>query len=768
MSNGDHETIALERMGCDEARRYTESIIDSMREVLVVLDESLRVVSANRAFYRHYRISPPETHGRLFDELAEHRWAVPRLRHLLERLRDTGAAFDDFLVEQCFEHIGERVLLLSARPLSRHDDEPPRILVEIEDVTDRYGDRRRLEESETKYRTLVEDINSIIIGFDRHGCITFFNSFSEKLFGYSREEVFGKPFVGTILPSVDSRGVDNTPIEREIFTDPAKYYANESEGVRKDGSRIWFTWNSKAIRDSTGAVCEILIDGNDITELALTRRTLDERSATLEATINSLPNGYVVFSESGALVRINEIARQVLGVAYGEGEQLRADRFDTLDVRSASGEPYPRERFPAIRALYGETIRDEIVNVVGPMGSRWLSVSASPIITDGFEMRGAVMELVDITALHELQEQLAAERNFMAAILQTSGALIAVLDRDGHFVRVNRACEQLTGYTAEEVIGRSVFELFIPPGEREEVDQIVARLRAGDSDIVHEHHWRTRSGNTRFFRWHYTLLGTRTGGTGYYIKTGMDITDRKILEENCRNRSRELAAVNRELETFSYSVSHDLRAPLRTVKEFSRFLLDDYRKELDEDGRHLIERIAAGADAMNALIEDMLSLSRVSRQEMALQEVDLSAVVEEIVTELRDAYPDRRVELFVQEGVRAHADLRQIRLALANLLRNAWKFTATRQVARIEFGAVRHGTERVFYLRDNGVGFDTRFAEMIFEPFKRVHAERDFGGTGVGLSIVQRVIIRHGGRVWAEGEVDKGATFYFTLRPHSE
>jgi PAS domain S-box-containing protein len=263
------------------------------------------------------------------------------------------------------------------------------------------------------------------------------------------------------------------------------------------------------------------------------------------------------------------------------------------------------------------------------------------------------------------------------------------------------------------------------------------------------------------------------------VGVNFDITERKQVESILHDRTQELAAANRDLESFSYSVSHDLRNPLHTIGSFAMFLLEDYADRLDEEGQDYIRRINSGVKKMQTLIDDMLSLSRIGRQEMKREKVDLSAIVFNYLQELKSMQPERHVELIIQEQVYAGADPRLIHLALENLLRNAWKFTSKKGKTRIEFGTVTStslgnrlsesrwpsGVEAhpVYFIRDNGQGFDQQFAEKIFEPFKRVHAEKEFSGTGVGLSIVKRVIVRHGGRVWAEGEVGKGATFYFTL-----
>jgi signal transduction histidine kinase len=234
--------------------------------------------------------------------------------------------------------------------------------------------------------------------------------------------------------------------------------------------------------------------------------------------------------------------------------------------------------------------------------------------------------------------------------------------------------------------------------------------------------------------------------------------------KDLENANRELEGANRELEAFSYSVSHDLRAPLRTIDGFSRILLEDYADRLDEEGEDYLGRVRGASKHMDTLIEDLLDLSRVSRGPLRREVIDLSVMAKGIVKKLERSHPERRVKFVAQEGVVAFGDANLLAVALENLLGNAWKFTSKRDEATIEFGAVPHGGGGVaYYVRDDGAGFDPRYADKLFGAFQRLHGSEEFEGTGIGLATVARIVHRHGGRVWAESEVGEGATFCFTL-----
>jgi PAS domain S-box-containing protein len=239
--------------------------------------------------------------------------------------------------------------------------------------------------------------------------------------------------------------------------------------------------------------------------------------------------------------------------------------------------------------------------------------------------------------------------------------------------------------------------------------------------------------------------------------------DQEHLEDLVTERTAELSAMNQELEAFSYSVSHDLRTPLRSLDGFSQAILEDYGDRLDEEGKKYLRQIRGASQRMGEIINDLLQLSRIGQAELHKERMDLSELARAVADRLRQNQPERKIEFNIQDGIMGWGDQHLFVIALENLLENAWKFTTRQSLGRIEFGIAQQGGKSIYFVRDNGVGFDMKSAEKLFSPFQRLHSDQDFPGTGIGLSTVRRIIRRHGGQIWAEAEVGKGATFYFTL-----
>lgn len=378
----------------------------------------------------------------------------------------------------------------------------------------------------------------------------------------------------------------------------------------------------------------------------------------------------------------------------------------------------------------------------------------------------------------QAESELAVKSGTLQAILSSMSDGVVVADRNGAFLHYNEAAKRLTGrssFDAAPEAWSDEVRMFRTDGVTPLTTSELPLLRAMRGERVEaEELFIARTDDPNGGVWlELSAAPLRTADDNHIggVVVMRDATERRHVQEQIERLNSELQvkvtalqAVNAELESFSYSVSHDLRSPLRSLDGFSQALMEDYADALDEQGMDFLARIRAAAQRMGRLIDDMLVLSRATRREMAMEPLNLSAKAALISEELRSANPARRVEVVIEEGIQAVGDRQLIRAVLDNLIGNAWKFTSKTANARIEFGAITtESGELACFVRDNGAGFDAAYAHKLFGAFQRLHAMEDFPGTGVGLATVQRIILRHGGRVWAEGKEGEGATFYFVL-----
>jgi len=404
--------------------------------------------------------------------------------------------------------------------------------------------------------------------------------------------------------------------------------------------------------------------------------------------------------------------------------------------------------------LESETIRSQELTLLKKNGEQVpVLLSASAVKDQEGEVMGIVVTALDITERKKMEQELrASEQKYKTLV---DHALVGIgIHQDNRIVFANRRMATMLGYSPEEFIGLQIADL-IHPAERSAVLSRAHKRQSGSLEPeTYEIRLLRKDGS--FF---YALISNGLidyNGRVATLITISDITDTKARKE--------LEEANKELEAFSYSVSHDLRAPLRSIDGFSQALLEDYADKLDDQGREYLRRIRAASQRMAQLINDLLTLSRVTRAEIHFEEVDLSTIVENIAAELKESQPNRDVKFIIAQNVKAYGDSHLLRIVLENLLSNAWKFTSKHKNAVIEFGAKESDGKRVYFVRDDGAGFDMAYVDKLFVPFQRLHEQDEFEGTGIGLATVQRIVHRHGGMVWAEGEVEKGATFYFTLQ----
>jgi signal transduction histidine kinase len=396
-------------------------------------------------------------------------------------------------------------------------------------------------------------------------------------------------------------------------------------------------------------------------------------------------------------------------------------------------------------------------------------INASLITDPQGRPLGVIGVVRDITALRQAETALEAERRRLLSLLEELPAYVSLKGPDYSIKFANRYFRERFGDPA----GRSCYQVQHDLGAPCETCQVMQVL---DTQEPQEREWTHRDGRT-YHTYDYPFADS--DGSPLVLELGIDVTGRKQaeeaihrlneeLEQRVQQRTAQLEAANRELESFSYSVSHDLRAPLRAIDGFSRILLKDHTGALTDEGQRFLDIIRTNTQKMGQLIDDLLAFSRLGRREMKAAALDMGTLVREAVGELQDTLGDRTVQWDLKPLPAARADRALIHQVWINLLGNALKFTRHRETAVIEVGCRPEGDENIYYVKDNGVGFDMQYAPKLFGVFQRLHREEEFEGTGVGLALVQRIVQRHGGRTWAEGEVGRGATFYFSLPRHPD
>jgi PAS domain S-box-containing protein len=417
-----------------------------------------------------------------------------------------------------------------------------------------------------------------------------------------------------------------------------------------------------------------------------------------------------------------------------------------------------------------------LINLFGVTGNLDL-VFSYPGVGGLFVLAGSVyvahvFESYRQTIERQQEERLRAERALRASetelrrVFDSLEDVFFRVDLSGRVLKLSPSVAAL-GYRPDQLVGDDMRVLFLDSADRDRMlDELMRRNSVRDYDVC-----LVRAGGEAL--WASIAAHLVHDGDGRLVGvegTMRDISPRKRAEGEIRDlndslqrRARELEVANRELESFSYSVSHDLRGPLRGIDSFSSMLMEDYGERLDDQGKGYIRRVRAAAQRMGQLIDDLLALSRVTRAELRRELVNLSAIGGAIAEDLRLRDQRRNVTFLIAENVTLAGDTVLLRIVLENLFDNAWKFTAGRESARIEFGCAEVDGERACFVRDDGVGFDMAYAGKLFGPFQRLHSAHEFAGTGIGLATVERIIRRHQGRVWAKGEVGAGATFYFTV-----
>jgi len=652
---------------------------------------------------------------------------------------------------------------ITAQPF-QYGGQPARLILAM-DITDRRLGQLALEESEARFRVVFEQasVGIAVRAFSPQPRFLRVNRKLCEILGYPESELLQKTST-ELTPEEDVAAARD--MNDQLMSGAITSYSRRKRYRHKDGSNIWVNLSVSKFEESRGGekipyLISIIADISG--EVESEARVLESEARYRQIfTLTPLPM-YLRHEDKLHFIDVNDACLGMYG--YTRGQMLA---MNLLDIQTPAGRARYLEGMEARPTGIVERLQKQHMRSNGEVFD--VEVYSYPTLLAGEKVR--LVLLRDMTDQLRMERLLRDNESRLRAIADNVPAVIAFFDEKQQLKYSNIAFDRWFGPARLDVLD-GVLRVEQDVSQYGEIlAPLLTRALNGD-EVTTERTLDTHAGS-RVAR--LTLIphvADDGAVTGVHLM-GYDLTDFRHaeaevrhlnaeLEQRVEQRTRALAAANRELESFSYSVSHDLRAPLRTIDGFSQILLDEYAGNLDATGRSYLERVRAGSQRMAKLIDDLLELARVTRRDPQIRACDLTVLAQDIVAELSTADPGRKVDIRVMPGMVVAADAGLLRIALDNLLRNAWKFTSTRPGAVIEVGCVEAADGRTYFVRDNGVGFDMAYVNKLFGAFQRLHSESEFQGTGIGLALVQRVIRRHGGQVWAEAEPDLGATFYFTL-----
>jgi len=750
--NGMHGCVHVirditERKRAEQANLQLASIVTSSDDAIVAKTLDGIVTSWNGGAEKIYGCSAAEAIGQPIsrfvppDRLDELATMLDRVRRGIEiphhdtvRLRKDGRRID---------------VAVTSSPIKDQTGKILGISTIVRDITQQKKAEGEIRKAFLYARSLLEASLDPLVTISREGKITDVNEAAEKATGIGRDQLIGSDF-------------------SEYFTEPEKarqgYQRVFAEGFVQDyplairhtsGRIIDVLYNATVFRNEQGDVEGVFAAARDITERKRAEEQVRKSSLYARSLIESSLDPLVTISREGKITDVNQATEKATGISR---EQLVGsdfcDYFTEPDkarqgYRQVFDEGFVRDYPLAIRHTSGH-VMDVLYNATVFKNVRG-------------EVEGIFAAARDITERKRAEQALAIERQRFRDVLDKLPVYVVLLTPDYHVALDNTVFRERFG----ESHGRPCYEFLFHRDSPCEICDTYKVLKTGGPQ-----QWKWTGPDGR----HYDIFDfpfTDSDGSPLILEMGMDVTERERaeaevfrlneeLEQRVQRRTAQLEAANKELEAFTYSVSHDLRAPLRHISGFSKILMEDFESSLPEDAKHHLKRIDEGTRRMGILVDDLLNLARIGRRELSSQVCGMRSIVDEIIVELKPEYENRQIEWKIGSLPFVECDAGLMKQVFLNLLTNALKFTRPRDPAVIEIGQQEDGA---IFVRDNGVGFSMKYADKLFGVFQRLHRSEDFEGTGVGLATVQRIIHKHGGRIWAHGELDKGASFYFTLRP---
>ena len=624
----------------------------------------------------------------------------------------------------------------------------------VSDLTERHRQEALVRAAQTRLKALSDSgiIGILVATLD--GKVFEINDGLLHALGHTREDILSGRIPWRSLTPPEWNEADERSLHELRSTGIRGLM--EKEYFHKDGARVPVMIGSAMLPGTDEKTISLVLNLTNNRQAAIAVGHLREARASearFRGLLEAAPDAVVIVEASGEIAIVNSQAERMFG--YSRDEMIGRQVEMLMPERFVGKHNAHRKGFfaaPRVRAMASHL---ELFGRRKDGTTFPIEISLGPLETEqGLRVTSAIL---DISERRKADEQ----RFRLAALVDSSDDAIIGKTLTGIVVSWNPGAQRLFGYSAEEMVGQPI-SCLIPPDRLDEEVRVLRHLADGQVERFDTVRIR-KDGRAIGVAVTSSPVRNSIGELIGACKVVRDITERQRAEQALSQAKEAAETANRELEAFSYSVAHDLRAPLRGMNGFAQVLLNSYKDKLDAEGRDWLEEIVLNAGKMGSLIDALLALARVTRSELKPEPVDLTQIAQEEARRLGSLESSRQVTVDVQEHLQVEMDSRLARALVENLLGNAWKFTAKVPSGRIAFGAKEEGGVRTFFVKDNGAGFDMNFASKLFAPFQRLHSAAEFPGTGIGLATVRRIVQRHGGSVWAEGKVNGGATFFFTV-----
>jgi PAS domain S-box-containing protein len=748
------------------------TLLESLAEGVVIIDSRGTILLVNTLAEQMFgypnkdligkplAVLIPERFRKIHEKQMAHFFAEPMIRPMVQFLDLAGRRQDgsEFPVEINLSFIETINGILA--------------LAFVTDVTLRKQVELHLRESEKLFRMQVECVQDYaIFMLDTEGNILNWNAGAERLKGYGEKEIIGKHF-SCFYPEEER----NAGKPEEELKKAAAEGRFEDEGwrVRKDGGRFWADVIITALRDENGNLRGFSKVTRDITGRKKVEDEIQDAREYAENIVETVREPLMVLNSDLKILTANHSFYDTFKVTPEETignfiYDLGNRQWDIPKLRVLFEEILPNDT-----VFNGYEVEHDFLDI----GRKIILLNARQIFRENIGSHIILLAMEDITERKRVEEEREQLLVQLDAVLSSINEGVVISDLEGNILTMNPSALAIHDYESADQIRRQLhqyqdtFELSDLDGRPVAFEQWpLSRVLRGEQFTDYEVRLRRKdTGKSLICSYSGTPVQTKSGDTILSVITVRDITERKLAEEEIERLNTDLAAraadledANRELETFNYTVAHDLRKPLTAINGYCQLIRELCGDNLTEACKDYLREAYDGTWRMNRLIDALLSFSRVGHVEPRREIVDLSAIAHEVAAVLQLSEPERRVTFIIADVVSADGDAALLRVVLDNLLGNAWKYTGMREEAAIEFGVTEVKGDPAYFVRDNGAGFDKEDAAKLFIPFQRLHGSEQFKGFGIGLATVERIIRRHGGRVWAEGAPGNGATFYFTL-----